>query len=152
MTGSPYVHGFLSEEYKRINTNQSLGGAQDKLIKTQFNLSLLLCLLLSLVQMPAPVRDVEITSSYHSAHVRWTPDLMQPNSSYITQITIYLDGSQYQNISRESSQFNFTGLKPNNTYTVGIQTADGSQKSQIVSKNFTTNEISKPMRNSLSQF
>ena len=104
-------------------------------------------LFLYLVQTPAPVYNIKVTSYNYSALVTWripTPK----DSSYITKIIIYLNGAEYQNISR-GTQIDIKGLKLYTEYTVGIVTEDGSsQRSNKVSKHFgETNEAGKYKRN-----
>lgn len=96
--------------------------------------------------MPAPVHSIEVSSSVDSARVTWSIPTEPKNSSYITQVIIYQNGSQgseYQSISR-TTQARIDSLKPNTEYTVGIETRDGSaQKSQIIYKSFKTKEAGK---------
>ena len=98
-----------------------------------------------LVQTPAPVYNIKVTSYKYSARVTWripTPK----DSSYITKIIIYLNGTEYQNISR-GTQIDIKGLKLYTEYTVGIETEDGSsQRSNKVFKYFEINEAGKYKR------
>ena len=68
---------------------------------------------------------------------------MPENSSYIIYYNISIDQKPPQRISREThdNKFTVSGLKPNTTYNVEIQTEDGSgQKSRKVFKDFKTKE------------
>ena len=103
----------------------------------------LLIFALFLVQKPAPVSNINVTPSNYSARVTWSIETETQDSSYITQIIIFLGNTKYKNISR-GNEVDITGLTPYTTYTVGIQTQDGSsQKSKNMSKSFKTNEAGK---------
>ena len=96
-----------------------------------------------LVQTPAAVSGIDISPFYHFANVTWTIPTTPQDSSYITEIIIYLNLKKYKIIPR-GTQVNIFCLKPNTSYTVGIQTEDGSfQRSEIVTKFFTTKEEGK---------
>ena len=71
-----------------------------------------------------------------------------PNdSSYITNIIIYLNGAKHQNVSRGIKQIDIERLKPNTSYNVEIETEDDSfQKSIKTSKSFKTKETGKHSR------
>ena len=59
-------------------------------------------------------------------------------SSYITHLVIYLNGTQYKNISR-GTQINIEGLNLFTWYKVEIETRDGSLRKSIkVFKSFKT--------------
>ncbi|CAB4015126.1 receptor-type tyrosine- phosphatase delta isoform X4 [Paramuricea clavata] len=101
------------------------------------------CLRLELcgeVQTPAPVYNIKVMSYNYSARVTWKIPAPK-DSSYIMKIIVYLNGAEYQNISR-GTQIDIKGLKLYTEYTVGIVTEDGSsQRSNKVSKHFgETNE------------
>ena len=103
----------------------------------------LLIFVLFLVQTPAAVSNINVSPSKRSAHVTWSIQTATQSSSYITQIIIYLDNKKYKNISR-GTEVDITGLTSYTTYTVGIQTQDGSsQYSKMVNESFTTNEAGK---------
>jgi hypothetical protein len=81
-----------------------------------------------------------VSPSQYSATVNWKISTSIQDSSYITQIIIYLYGQVNKTISR-GTKVTFDGLLPNTSYAVGIQTQDGSsQKSRIVTQPFKTNE------------
>ena len=102
-------------------------------------------LFLYLVQTPAPVYNIKVTSYKHSARVMWTIPTPK-DSSYITKIIIYLNGSEYKNISR-GTQINIKGLKLYTWYQVEIEAEDSSsQRSNKVSIYFETNEAGKYKR------
>ena len=99
---------------------------------------------LSLVQTSAPAYNIKVYPSKNSARVTWSIQTAIQDSSYITQIIIYLNNKKYKTISR-GTEVNITGLIKDTTYTVKIKTQDGSsQKSEIVNSSaFTTNEAGK---------
>ena len=102
-------------------------------------------LFLYLVQTPAPVYNIKVASYKHSARVMWTIPTPK-DSSYITKIIIYLNGSEYKNISR-GTQINIKGLKLYTWYQVEIEAEDSSsQRSNKVSIYFETNEAGKYKR------
>ena len=91
-------------------------------------------------QTPAPVSNIIVLPSSYSAHVTWEISSSTQDSSYITQIIIYLNGKENRIVSR-GTEVNINDLSPNTWYTVGIQAQDGSsQTSQTVDKSFRTNE------------
>ena len=105
------------------------------LISKPFDVSLLF-----LVQTPAPVFNIIVSPSQYSANVTWEISTSIQDSSYITQIIIYLNGQVHKTISR-GTQIAINGLSPDTFYVVGIQTQDGSsQKSQMVIEPFRTKE------------
>jgi hypothetical protein len=94
------------------------------------------------VQTPAPVDNIWITPYKKAALVTWWKIRTAPqDSSYITKIIIYIDGSEYHTISqRQRTYIYIYRLKPSTRYKVEIQTEDSySQKSENVSESFTTN-------------
>lgn len=95
-----------------------------------------------LVQFPAPVYDIQVKPSDTSAELTWK--IPEPkNSTYITHYNISIGQKPPQRISREThgNKFTISVLKPNTTYTVEIQTEDGSgQKSKTVYKHLKTKE------------
>ena len=92
------------------------------------------------VQTPAPVSNVGVSPSSHDATVTWTIKRSIQESSYITHIIIHLNGIKQETITR-GTEIKFEKLHPYTSYTVGIQTQDGSnQKSEPVTKAFATNE------------
>ena len=96
---------------------------------------------LYLVQTPAPVNNLRITRYQYAALVTWGILTAPQDSSYITKIIIYIDGSEYQTISqRQRTSIVIKRFKPNTRYNVEIQTEDSYlQKSEKVSKSFNTN-------------
>jgi hypothetical protein len=96
---------------------------------------------LFLVQTPAQVSNITVSPSKFSATVMWEISTSTQHSSYITEIIIYLNGQVHKTVSR-GTQVTIEGLLPYTSYSVGIQTQDGSsQKSQIVTKLFMTRGI-----------
>ena len=91
-----------------------------------------------LVQTPAPVSNIKVSPSQFSAQVTWK--ISSQDSSYVKWIIIYLNSKQHMNTSQRT-QVTIAGLSPYTSYTVGIETQDGSyQKSNIVSKHFRTKD------------
>jgi hypothetical protein len=104
-----------------------------------FNILLNFVIFLYLAQTPAPVNNLDITPYQYAAQVTWRLPTPQ-YSSYITKIIIYLNGAEYQTVSRETTRINIKRFKPNTRYKVDIQTEDIIlQKSENVSKSFMTN-------------
>ena len=92
------------------------------------------------VQTPAPVSNINVSPSNYSAYVTWQISTSTKDSSYITKIIIYLNSKEHKNISR-GTQVTIDGLLPYTSYTVGIETQDGSsQKSNIVIETFKTSK------------
>ena len=98
-----------------------------------------------LVQTPAPVNDINITRYKYAARVTWRIRTAREESSYITKIIIYLNGTKYQTMSRGTRVIIIKQLQPNTRYKVEIETEDGSlQKSNYKpSKYFTTKKAGK---------
>ncbi len=96
-----------------------------------------------LAQTPAPVNNIRITPNKYGVRVTWRIRTAPQDSSYITNLIIYLNGAKYQNISR-GTEINIEGLKRYTTYKVEIETQDGSlQKSKKCSQWFTTKKAGK---------
>ena len=110
-------------------------------VRSIFNFSLNIVVFLYLVQTPAAVNNLRITSYKYAAYVTWGIRTAPEYSSYITKIIIYIDGSEYQTISqRQRTYIVIKRFKPNTRYKVEIQTEDSyQQKSEKVSESFTTN-------------
>jgi hypothetical protein len=96
-----------------------------------------------LAQTPAPVNNIRITPNKYGVRVTWRIRTAPQDSSYITNLIIYLNGAKYQNISR-GTEINIEGLKPYTRYKVEIETQDGSlQKSNKASQWFMTKKAGK---------
>ena len=93
------------------------------------------------------MKNIKVKPSATSALVTWSIVTTQEDSSYITDYEIYLNRKYLKRIARRDhgTQFNITGLKPYNDYTVGIVALDGSsEKSDIrYSEGFKTIEAGK---------
>jgi hypothetical protein len=109
---------------------------------------LIFALFLILVQTPAPVKNLNVSSSDYSARVTWEIPTPQ-DSSYITHYLIFLNDKFVKEISRAmyGTEFNILPLKPNTENTFGIQTKDGSvQRGTYVNETFTTKQAGKDRR------
>jgi hypothetical protein len=81
-----------------------------------------------------------VSPSSHSATITWAIKTSTRQSSYITEITVHLNGKEYKIIDR-GTEVTINQLKLNTPYTVGIQSQDGSsQKSEMIYKTFKTIE------------
>jgi hypothetical protein len=96
-----------------------------------------------LVQTPAAVSNVNVSPSPYSARVTWKLPTRQ-DSSYITQIIVYLDGYEHQILPR-GTQVTIDSLTPYKEYIVGIETQDSSSQrsGKTVYSPFRTDEAGK---------
>ena len=98
---------------------------------------------LLLVQKPAPVSNITVSPSAYSVNVTWKIRTSSRESSYITSVTIYINGKNYTTIPRGTG-LTVNQLIPYTRYRVSIWTRDGSsQYSQEVHTNFTTSQAGK---------
>ena len=96
-------------------------------------------------QTPAPAYDITITPSENSARVSWKLQTTASASSYITNVRIFASQNGWSVLDKTISrgtEINIERLNPKTRYTVKVQTLDGSsQRSEIVSQDFQTEEI-----------